>query len=457
MLVVERILGLLCLLLLSFGVGSALLLSLLPRSEAARMGHAARTLLGMLCLAAAMHCLATMGTPRNAILAIAGALGTFGLWRWIVGASAAGWTQRRPRPMDLAFGAMAAGLVATPCLYAATAPLAASDAVLIWLPKAEAAAADAPLDLLASGADHQCAFYPRGAAWLAQLAMPWGMPCQQTLRLVPLSAAWLTAWAMHSIGCRLEREREGFLAAGFFLAIPGVSAQISNGYVDILVAAATLMCGFGLSAARGQAAGNWIATLAAAGAASIKEEGNLLVLLCCCLGLARALRERRLGPLAPAAMAVALLLPFAIARLAVPQTRLDLIGTLTTEPALLLLRAEAALRGFLLGVFDLSQLKMESEPFMHSRSQWLQVSVAVSVVALVPSRWPRRIATTPALCLLAMAFVAQVFTSADVRWHQRTTLDRLALQVAPLLLLAATVRLADARSPGAARPAANPD
>lgn len=402
------------------------------------------TLLGLFVLAAVLPNLFLLGVPRAAVLALAGVAACAGLaWSWRARSLVA------PTRAGAVLALAVFLLLEAPWVLAATRPLLSNDAILIWWPKVQEVAAGAWPEMQAVTPEHATAFYPRGLAWLANLAAGFGTPDQQLVRLVPVAFTWLLALVL-AHGVRAQGwPREGAMAALLFVLLPDVARQCHSGMADLPIAAAVLVAGLGLSLRAALADGYVLAAAAAVGAASIKEEGNIVLAVVaafCALAVVRRAGQRRAA--ATALLAFAVLLPFVRLRATVPQTRFDTLGLLLAEPDMLLRRMAAVVECLVRELVAPASLALEHEDGFGAEPSWAAWAAAAAFAVLVPRRWPRPIVAAPAVVLVLAALATQVASSVDVRWHMRTTLPRLAVEALPLALAAALARLAAARGAG---------
>jgi len=406
-------------------------------------GGTLTVLLGLFAVAAAQPNLFLLGAPRWSLLALAygAAFAGYAL-------AARGGGLRAPDRAAVLLGLGLALLLEPAVVLAATRPVTSNDALLIWWPKVREVAAGAATDLHTLTADHVTPFYPRGMAWLASTAAGWNVPDAQLQRLLPVVFTWLCAMALAAAARRLGAPRGGMVLAALFVALPEVARQCHAGLSDVPVAAAILAAGVGLTCRREHPAGVLLAVAAALGAASIKEEGALVLIVVAAFLVGDAVRRPHLRRAALAGLAAyCSVVPFAVARAAVPRTRLDTAGVLFGEPDMLLRRVAAVAQALVDQLVAPGSLLRIEENAADVAVPWTAWVVFVACAMLVPRSWPRRVVAAPAVVVLLAALAIQACSSVDVRWHMRTTLPRLVVEIAPLLLLAALGRMRLPRAP----------
>jgi hypothetical protein len=427
--------AMLVLLCVGFGIGLLLCAPFRRGRERLPFGASTTAIVGLCAACAVLPNLFALGAPRAAVLGVAYAAAAAGC-ALALRRRLAVWPDRAGVLLACAF----ALVFEAPIAVASTVPPLGSDAVRVWWPKVVEVANGIAPDLHGDVLEHGLPFYPRGLAWLASVAAPWSTGEGNLVRTIPVLWAWLTALAMTAIVRAHGLPRQAMLVGALFLLLPDVAQFANAGTPDLAVAAAVLVAGLGLSLRRERREGWMLAAAAACGAASIKEEGNLVLLVVFATAIVDAVRRPASRRAAIAVLAAPIvLLPFALQRAAVPQTRFDTASLLLTDPEMLVLRAAAASEQVVTAVLGGSgpPNDPESVPLAAMWCTWL--ALASLVVLLLPAR-PRPIAVLPALVLLVGAGVVYVLSSAYVGWHVRTTLPRLSVQVAPLLLVAATAR-----------------
>jgi hypothetical protein len=407
----------------------------------ARPGAATSTLLGLLILAAVLPNLFQLGLPRVAVLALGYGLALAGLVAHLrCGA--------RPRlgPTLVAVGL--AALASSALFVSTTAPPLRFDAIATWWPKVLEVAQGEPALLETAGdAVHVHPEYPRGLAWLASVASPGGAPDARWLRLCTWLFGWLVACSLVEWARGLGRPRAGLLAAGVFLLISDVAVWSSSGYLDLALAGAVLLCSLGLALReRDRAVGTAVAVLAAAGGASLKQEGAVLILVvaaACLLDLRHGAR-RRVALCGLAGFVV--VMPWWLARSDAPGEVLSSAEQVLTSPWLLLARLTAVGRELVGYLVDPVVLK---EAAGKVKLNDADVPMAMAFRALVVSglvllpRGRRCFTLAPAAAMLAAILVVFVITPHPLQWHLYTAFPRLSLQILPVLLLAAAWRLSD--------------
>jgi len=225
----------------------------------------------------------------------------------------------------------------------------------------------------------------------------------------------------------------GLLLALTFVVLPDAAFYASLGMADGAMAGAILLAAIGLSWRNERSCGLGLAVLAGIGACSLKEEGKLVLvvvagtaLLDFCRGRLPWQRVLLLGS------TPAVLIPFWLASRGERATRLEALPTLLQEPDILLARTVAALE-------QMGQALVDGQSY--DGPSYAGMLVLVALALLVPRPWPRPLAPWPALVFLPVVVLVYVGTGVDVRWHVGTTFDRLMLQLAPTLWLAAGLRL----------------
>lgn len=417
-------LALLLLLLTAIGLGLAARAAL-ASPEAARLPVSVLALAGACTAAALLPALFLLGLPRPAVLGAAYALAAVGWWRW-----ARGGLLRPDRRALLATALLLLPLLG-PLLAAVALPTVAEDAALVWWPKVAEVAAGRWPELHAATAVHTNPGYPRGMAWLTNLACPWG-PTPAVMQVVAWAPAWLVATAMLAFARSRGAHRAGLLAALTFVVLPDAAFHAGLGMADGAMAGAILLAAIGLGWRHERSCGLGLAVLAGIGACSLKEEGKLVLVVVAGTALLDSCRGRlpwrRLLLLGSAPL---VLIPFWLASRSERATRLEALPTLLQEPDILLARTVAA-------VEQMGQALVDGQSY--DGPSYAGMLVLVSLALLVPRHWPRPLSPWPALVFLPVVVLVYVGTGVDVRWHVGTTFDRLMLQLAPTLWLGAALR-----------------
>ncbi len=408
-------------LLVATGVG--LLVRGRSAEPAPRLGLAVTTLVGMCALAAVLPNLFLLGLPRNAVLGLAWSAAGLGI------ALHARRELRQLRGRDFGIAIALTLLTAAPWLHAATSPPLYHDAMLMWWPKVlEAWNGELP-DPTRLTLTHTNQPYPRGMAWLTVLGCVFGPPTPQAMASLAMAWAWLTALAMVSFARSVGRTGLGLAAAALFVLAPDVARHAGAGMADCAIGGAALLAAIGLARRTSAPEGHRIAIAAAIGAASLKEEGTVVLLA---VGahfafdvLWRADRRwnaLRCGP------AIAVLVPFTLLRAHVQQTRMEALPVLLHDPHMLLLRGIAVCE--------------QVADFALRHSPVAGPLLLGALLVLLPRGWPRPLTPWPALLLLPVAMLVYATTTVAVQWHVQTTFDRLLIELLPTVLLAAALRLA---------------
>lgn len=394
----------------------------LEREAAPTRGLGVTALAGLCAMAAVLPNLFVLGVPRPALLALAFAAAATG---FVLHARAALRTWRRA---DVVLAGALTLLTAAPWLHAATAPLLYHDSMLMWWPKVLEAWNGQPPDLTALTPTHTNQAYPRGMAWLTVSGCVFGPPTPQAMATQAMAWAWLTALAMVEFARGIGRTGLGVAATAAFVLAPDVARHASSGMADCAIGGAALLAAIGLARRAQAGEGHRLAIAAAVGAASLKEEGSVVLLV---VGahfaydvLARP--ERRWRALGTGG-AVLVLLPFLRLRAHVQQTRMDALPVLLHDPHMLAMRAVATCE-------QLVAVAIE-------RGLCTGPLVAFALLLLIPRTWPRPLTPLPALALLPMAMLVYTTTTVELPWHVGTTLDRLLIELLPTVLLAAVLRL----------------
>lgn len=420
---------------------------LTPSGGVARFGTATRCLGGALLLAAVLGNLAAAGVPAE----------TVGAARWalLLGSLPYAWW-RRPRHVDgLTLHGMHAGslcvlvllalVLAVPLLLALGAPPVRYDAVAIWWPKLrEVAAGLAPT--LENTTGHLHAEYPRGLAWMVVGALPFsavpdgfpGVADGRMLRLASWFLAWVTAGAVYEAARRHDNRAGGPLAALLLAALPAYALWSHSGYADLAIAGAVLLCGLGLSLRREGLGGRGLAVVAALGAASIKQEGAVLVLVVGALLLLDVARCKDVRAASVAGLlSFAALFPWYARRGGEDAEVLGSWADIVFDPYRLSERITAVADAVWLFLTDRGALVDGAfdPPFF-----WAGWALLAGLLVLLPGG-RRVIDARPALALLAAVLAVYVVTPFDLHWHLRTAFPRLLLQALPLVLLAAVHRV----------------
>lgn len=394
----------------------------------ARAPAALSALTGACALAALLPALFLLGAGREVTLLTAYATAALGFVRW--GRAALLPPDRR----TLFHGALLLLALGGPLLAAAHGPLLAEDAVLVWWPKVEEVAAGRWPELHAATTLHSNPGYPRGMAWLTNLASPWAAPTPPTMLLVAWTWTWLSALAMAAFARAHCWPRAGLALAGAFVLLPDVALHAGQGMADGAVGGAILLAAIGLSTRQRDGNGLGLAIAAAVGAPSLKEEGKLVLLVVGAFLLLDVCRRRLPWARAlPAAAAPLVLVPFWWAKAGDRATRLDVLPALLHDPDMLVARLAAVLEHMFRRIGE--------------GPMWAGLAAIASLLLLLPRHWPRPLSPWPALVFLPVATLVYVATGVPVRWHVATTLDRLMIEVLPTLLLAAGLRLAPPPTP----------
>jgi hypothetical protein len=381
-------------------------------------------LAGACTLAAALPALFLLGLPRAAALAAAYVAAAGG---WLAGGRHA---LRRPTRVDVATALLLLVPLAGPLCAALTAPLVADDAVLAWWPKVVEVARGQWPELHTATLLHNNPGYPRGMAWLTNLACPWAAPTPATMQMVAWSWTWGAALAMAAYTRELGHARAGALLAGSLVLLPDLARHSGLGMADGAIGAAILLAAIGLASRHRRGDGEALAIAAAIGAPSLKEEGKLVLLVVGAFLLADAVRQRagRRACVQLGAMAL-LLVPFWWAKASGGQgaTRLDVLPALLHDPDMLVARVAAVAEHLLRAATN--------------GPSWSGLVGGVALLGLAVRGWPRPVTPWPALVFLPVACLVYAATGAPVGWHIATTFDRLMFEMLPTLLLAAGLRV----------------
>lgn len=397
-------------------------------------GFGLHSLLGLVGLAALLSSLSVLGLGRWGVLAVAYVMAAGGLLLHLRNGL-------HVDPKGLLAGFAFLLLLSTPIVLTAVTPPLRYDALAIWWPKLQEVAGGRPPMLWESPlAPLQLhGEYPRGLAWLGTLASPWGRPDPRTVKLCGLVFTWLVALTMADFGRTVLRSWVGFLAALLFVTLPNVALWSHSGYADLPLAGAILVTGIGLSERLRGRGGLVLAAVGAAGAASIKQEGFVILLSVIVLSAWDVGRRKRsLVHTLPGMIALATIAPWWWLRAGAPAEVLAPTFDVLTSPELLVSRVVAVSEA--MGRFLLDPTTVWSGGGAREVFSWA-AWVLLGCVAVVLPRGPRAVCTAPALWLLLSVFAVYVITPKDVDWHVHTALRRLVLQPLPLLLLAASARL----------------
>jgi hypothetical protein len=419
--------GLALLLLLTTAIGIGLVArAALAVPGAAPLPISLLALAGACAAAALLPALFLLGLPRAAVLGATYALAAVGWWRWARGGLL------RPDRRALAATALLLLPLLGPLVAAVALPTLAEDAALVWWPKVAEVAAGRWPELHVATTVHTNPGYPRGMAWLTNLACPWG-PTPAVMHVVAWAPAWLVAVAMLAFVRHRGAYGMGLLLALTFVVLPDAAFYASLGMADGAMAGAILLAAIGLSWRNERYCGLGLAVLAGIGACSLKEEGKLVLAVVAVTTLLDSCRGRlpwrRLLLLGSAPV---VLIPFWLASRGERATRLEALPTLLQEPDILLARTAAALR-------QMGEALVAGPSY--DGPSYAGMLVLVSLALLVPRPWPRPLAPWPALVFLPVVVLVYVGTGVDMRWHVGSTFDRLMLQLVPTLWLAAGLRL----------------
>jgi hypothetical protein len=401
---------------------------------------ALRTLLGLCTLAATLPIAFLLGLPRSLVLAGAYAVALAGWLRH--GADAARSIDRHGLLAMAVTLAMLSGVAAV----AINTPTTAYDAQMTWWPKVVEVGHGEPTYLGAATPTHSVPTYPRGLAWLASVAHPFGSPTQQVMHMTSWLWVWMTALLLVAAARPALRDLGALTLATLLLLLPDVAFQASAGLADVAIGAATLLVALGLGA-RAQAHGYAVAAIGSIGAASMKTEGFVVLLVFACHCLAD-LRQPRLRRRALCALTAGLLtLPTLLQRSSQPETRMDILPSLVQQPDVVVARGVAAIEANLRLLVSPTALADTGVRFGPGAA-WPGWLVLGCLVLLLLARRPgRTIAVSPALALLPAAVAVQVTTGVDVNWHVATTLHRLMVEVCPTVLLAAALAACGSAAP----------
>ncbi len=413
----------------------------------ARFGPATQALAGALLLAAVLSNLAAAGLSHEHVLVVRWAL-IIGAVPWSI------WMRSRHVDKTSLMGLHASSLCVmavfglvlwVPLMLAASGPPVRYDAVAIWWPKLrEVAAGLAPV--LENGPGHLHAEYPRGLAWLItgmadelrSFGDLTGASGADLLRRTSWLFTWLGAAALYEAGRSRGNSLGGFLAGLLLALLPATALWAHSGYADPAIAGAVLLAGLGLTLRRQGQGGRGLAVVAALGAASIKQEGAVLVVVVAGLLLVDSVRCKHVRFTALAGLAAfALLLPWALRRGAEDAEVLGSLGEVLLDPMRLTERVVAVARA--VGLFLTDRGALVEDAF-HPPVFWAGWVLGAGLLVLLP-RGRSEIDARPALVLLAAIVAIYVVTPFDLHWHLRTAFPRLLLQALPLVLLAAVHRI----------------
>ncbi len=341
----------------------------------------------------------------------------------------------------LTFVAVAIAL-ASPAMVTATAPPMAYDALSTWWPKVVEAATGAETQHVTTALDHLHAEYPRGFAWIVKLGSVGAKPDPRLLKLATLLftalAALVVAGRLRAAGAAVA----AVLAALLFVLVPDVARWSHSGYADLPLAAAVLVTGLGLGArGRQRADGVLLAVVGAIGAASIKQEGAVLLLVVAGTLLWRAARAQTpvaWRELLLALLGMSLVLPTWWQRSSGPAEVLGALERVLSEPTLLIARLDAVATTLGQALLDPSALRDSGTTAPFVWAAW----VALPCALILLPRGPRLGSMLPAVALALASLIVFAVTPHDLRWHVRTAFPRLVLQLLPLLVLGAAGRLA---------------
>jgi len=384
-----------------------------------------------------------LGLPRWSVLGIAYASALAG---WLLHGASAVRSMDRGTPLlvtvtlDAVAGAAASAL--NPTLQA--------DAALIWWPKVVEVAAGDPPYLGAATALHLNPGYPRGMAWLCSVANPLGPPAPAVMKLLSCLWVWLTALVLVSIGRHWLRFGHALSLALVYLLLPEVADHAGSGMPDAAIGAAALLAALGLTE-RPHRSGYALAAIAGVGAAAIKAEGAVMfvvVWLHFAVDLWRRPDRRRLA--LGAACVAAVLLPAVVVGSEQPQSRMEVLPFLISNPDVALIRVIAVLETVIRFLVVPGSLANEQSAAGGIIPCWTGLAVMSCLLVLAASRPRGVLAAWPAVMLMPVALAVYATTGADVHWHVRTTFARLMIEMAPTCLLAAAIGLFATASPPAA-------
>jgi len=428
--------------LLALGAGAGALL--VPASSTLRPRAALHVLAGLALLATVGNGARALGIAKPAVLALGYALALAGALRWWL--AARGERAREPgrfatRMRSASLECALPALVALLALHGSCAIALGHvpysiDAVGCWWPKLREVGAGLPPDLVTFLPDAHPE-YPRGLAWLAALGAPGRIAPDSAVLLVPLIACVLTCVALHELALQAGRRALAWLVLLAYALLPEVARYAHSGFADLALAPMLLLVGFGL--AHGAEDARWlrVAAIGACGAASIKDEGAVVLLITACV-LALVWARARADALQPerrrAVQALALLalaLPFWWLRVNVSHAGFSSTVPNLLQSEILLERAAhfpSALAGLFFGA-PAHGIVPAREP---SAAAWV-----LAGVALASAFWAaRRIPAWPAAVLAMVYALVLLATPHELDWHVATTADRLALQLVPLALAA---------------------
>jgi hypothetical protein len=471
--------GACALLALSAGAGALVL----PASAGRAPRAALHALAGLALLAAVGNSARSLGLPKPAVLALCYALALAGALRWHFVArrarsAHAGRVEEqvgaRERLRSAGLTCALPALVALLALHGSCAIALghvpyAIDAVGCWWPKLREVGAGLPPDLTTFLPDAHPE-YPRGLAWLAALGAPGRIAPDSAVLLVPLLLCVLTCVALHELALQAGQRALAWLVLLTYALLPEVARYAHSGFADLALAPMVLLVGFGL--ARGREDARWlrVAAVGACGAASIKDEGAV-VLAIAAFGLGLVWLRARSRSLESGSRALdsgasaerrAVLSGASAERRAVQQGAsaerryaLQALALLLIALPFWWLRVRVSHPGYSAAIPNLLQVEILIERAAHFPNALAAVFFGAPARGILPARAPstaawllaaialasafwaaRRISAWPAALLAVVYALVLLATPHELDWHVGTTADRLALQLVPLALAA---------------------
>jgi hypothetical protein len=427
-----------------------------PRSRAARLGTA--TLAGLAALAAAVHALVSLGVPGRIALPALAAAGVAAGAATIARARRSRASRIPPVPPsvgrrtgslaveELLPLALVSLLLLQPLADARNFAVHEHDATRIWAPKAVRALDEAPPDLAAEQA-HAHPEYPRGLAILtAGPSAVLGAIDPRIPRFVPLLVFALSLLCVFDVLAARGTTAGACAAVAILGSIPFVLRQATSGLADVPMAGFVLLGSAGLVTGRDGRPSVPVALAGALGALVTKDEGLAFAAALLLVLAIRLVRAGRPGSaVAALGVAGAAAAPWIVLRSGAHAGTPLLLGSLLENAGLVLTRCDQMAREIAhlaLGLPDpspdgivVAELEPGADPVLHA-------ALACGLVLLAGRG--RRFPVLPAGLLLLADAGAVVLSDVPVDWQLVTAMNRLVIQVLPVLLVAAIDKLAGA-------------